>query len=141
MPMIDVTAPTGLIPDEHHEALARELAHALLRAEGAPRSDPYLANTGVFIRQLPHTGVHTAGTARARTVRVDVLTPPGALNREGQRQLVAEATEIVTRHSGDPTQNTRTWVLLQEAAEGGWGVYGIALAQDEFAALRAQDSA
>ncbi len=31
----------------------------------------------------------------------------------------------------------RTWVLLTEAAEGGWGVAGVALGRDEFTALRA----
>ncbi len=31
----------------------------------------------------------------------------------------------------------RTWVLLTEAAEGGWGVAGVALGRDEFTAPRA----
>jgi phenylpyruvate tautomerase PptA (4-oxalocrotonate tautomerase family) len=48
---------------------------------------------------------------------------------------VAEATEIVARISGDPSQAGRTWVLLTEAAEGGWGIAGTALGREEFAAL------
>jgi len=36
---------------------------------------------------------------------------------------------------GDPSQSQRTWVLLTEAAEGGWGLAGTALGKPEFAAL------
>jgi phenylpyruvate tautomerase PptA (4-oxalocrotonate tautomerase family) len=64
-----------------------------------------------------------------------VLTPPGALNRASQRSFVADATAIVARIAGDPTQATRTWVLLTEAAEGGWGIAGTAFGREEFAAL------
>jgi phenylpyruvate tautomerase PptA (4-oxalocrotonate tautomerase family) len=67
-----------------------------------------------------------------------VLTPPGVLKRTGQRQLVAEVTQIVARISGDATQAGRTWVLLTEAAEGGWGIAGTAFGQEEFAALAAK---
>jgi phenylpyruvate tautomerase PptA (4-oxalocrotonate tautomerase family) len=137
MPMIDVTAPIDLFPIDAHRVLSEELSSALLRAEGAPLADPYLENTGVYLHLLDVGAVHTAGTPAARTVRVEVLTPPDALSREGQQQLVAEATEIVTRLSGDPSQAGRTWVLLREAAEGGWGVSGFALGAQEFAALRA----
>jgi phenylpyruvate tautomerase PptA (4-oxalocrotonate tautomerase family) len=79
--------------------------------------------------------VHSAGTDCARTVRIQVLTPPGAFNRAGQKSLVAEATGIVAKISGDPTQVARTWVLLTEAAEGGWEIAGIAFGREEFAAL------
>jgi hypothetical protein len=41
----------------------------------------------------------------------------------------------VTRISGDPSQASRTWVFLTEAAEGGWGIAGTAFGRDEFAAL------
>ena len=95
----------------------------------------HLENTGAYIHRMPASTVHTAGTDAARTVRVQVVTPPAALSREGQKQLVADATEIVTRISGDPTQRGRTWVLLTEAAEGGWGIAGTAFGREEFAAL------
>jgi hypothetical protein len=51
---------------------------------------------------------------------------------------VKAATDIVTKASGDPTQATRTWVLLTEAAEGGWGLTGIAFGREEFTALAAK---
>ncbi len=136
MPMIDVYAPEGLFPAGTERQLADELARALLRAEGAPASGPYLHNTAAYVHVLPAAAVHTAATAAARTVRVQVLTPPGALDRDGQRAIVADATAIVAKVSGDPGQRERTWVLLQEAAEGGWGIAGTAFGRAEFAALR-----
>ena len=138
MPMIDVYAPDDLFPAGSDRQLAEELTSALLRAEGVTTpSATHLANTAAYIHRLDPRAVHTAGTRAARTVRVQVLTPPGALNRAGQKILVAEATEIVAKIAGDPTQGARTWVLLTEAAEGGWGIAGTAFGREEFAALAA----
>jgi phenylpyruvate tautomerase PptA (4-oxalocrotonate tautomerase family) len=136
MPMIDVYAASDLFPEGSDRTLAAELTAALLRAEGVqtPKA-AHLDNTGAYIHRMPASTIHTAGTDQARTVRVQVVTPPAALSREGQRQLVAEATEIVARISGDPGQAARTWVLLTEAAEGGWGIAGTAFGREEFAAL------
>src|ERR1700677_3820847 len=55
--------------------------------------------------------------------------------------IIAEATEIVANIAGDPTQGARTWVLLTEAAEGGWGIAGTAFGREEFAALAAKSHA
>jgi phenylpyruvate tautomerase PptA (4-oxalocrotonate tautomerase family) len=136
MPMIDIYAPRDLFPDGTDRKLAEELTLALLRAEGVQKPAPVqLNNTAAYIHRLDPKAVHTAGTDSARTVRVQVLTPPGALNRAGQKSFVAEATAIVASIAEDPTQATRTWVLLSEAAEGGWGIAGTAFGREEFAAL------
>jgi phenylpyruvate tautomerase PptA (4-oxalocrotonate tautomerase family) len=142
MPMIDVYAPTDLFPEGADEALGRELTHAVLRAEGLAEPGPFhLDNTAAFIHRMQASAISTANTASARVVRVQVITPPGALNREGQRQITKEATEIVAAAAGDPTQASRTWVILTEAAEGGWGLSGTAFGLGEFAALRASAAA
>jgi len=139
MPMIDVYAPADLFPAGANRQLAEELTSALLRAEGVVTPTPaHLANTAAYIHRLDPATVHTAGTNSARTVRVQVLTPPGALTRAGQRSLVGEATAIVAKIASDPTQAARTWVLLTEAAEGGWGIAGTAFGREEFAALLAK---
>jgi phenylpyruvate tautomerase PptA (4-oxalocrotonate tautomerase family) len=136
MPMIDVYAPTNLFAADTDRALAQELTAALLRAEGVATPGPtHLNNTGAYIHRMEPSAVHTAATDAARTVRVQVVTPPGVLNRASQKQFVAEATQIVAKIANDPTQATRTWVLLTEAAEGGWGIAGIAFGREEFAAL------
>jgi phenylpyruvate tautomerase PptA (4-oxalocrotonate tautomerase family) len=44
------------------------------------------------------------------------------LNREKQLDVVRELTDIVGAAAGDPTLVNRTWMLITEAAEGGWGI-------------------
>ena len=107
----------------------------MLTAEGAPLVSPYLESTGVFLHEPASVG--TGAGADAALVRIHVTTPPGALDRQGQRDLVRAATDAVVAAVGDPAQAARTWVLLAEAAEGGWGISGFALGREEFAALRA----
>src|SRR6266705_2859407 len=124
MPMIDVYAPADLFPSGSDGRLGHELTMAVLRAEGVSTPGPFhLNNTAAFIHRMdPHT-IHTAATDSARTVRVQ------------------EITEIITKISGDPTQASRTWVILTEAAEGGWGLSGTAFGRQEFAALAAKAAA
>lgn len=140
--MIDVYARSDLFPPGSDRKLAEELTTAVLRAEGVAHPGPFHTNnTAAYIHRMDPATVHTAATDQARTVRVQVITPPGALNRAAQRQLTQEATEIVARIAGDPTLAQRTWVLLSEAAEGGWGLAGTAFGREEFAALAAQAAA
>src|SRR5258706_14731677 len=79
--------------------------------------------------------VQTAAAPLARTVRIQIITPPGALTRAAQKQLVKDATGIMADGCGDPSLAKRTWVLLTEAAEGGWGIGGTAFGGEEIAAL------
>jgi phenylpyruvate tautomerase PptA (4-oxalocrotonate tautomerase family) len=37
---------------------------------------------------------------------------------------VRELTDIVAAAAGDPTLTDRTWVLIYESPEGGWGIDG-----------------
>jgi phenylpyruvate tautomerase PptA (4-oxalocrotonate tautomerase family) len=142
MPMIDVYTPSDLFPQGIDGQLGHELTMAVLRAEGVASPGPFhLNNTAAFIHRMDPHSVHTAATDSARVVRVQVVTPPGALPREGQKQLVKEATEIVSKLSGDASQSGRTWVILTEAAEGGWGLAGTAFGRQEFAELAAKAAA
>jgi phenylpyruvate tautomerase PptA (4-oxalocrotonate tautomerase family) len=136
MPMIDVYAPADIFPAEADEQLGSELTHAVLRAEGVAHPGAFhLENTAAFIHRLPPSAISTASTPAARTVRVQIVTPPGSLNRDGQRQLTSEATEIIAKTAADPGLAGRTWVILTEAAEGGWGIAGTAFGVEEFTAL------
>ncbi|HEV8049206.1 MAG TPA: hypothetical protein VGP88_01290 [Thermoplasmata archaeon] len=142
MPMIDVYAAADLFPAGSDRGLAAELTAAVLRAEGVATPGPFHTNnTAAYIHRMDPKTVHTAATDSARTVRVQIITPPGAPTRAGQNQLVREVTDIVTKISGDPGQASRTWVLLTEAAEGGWGLAGTAFGREEFAGLAAKAAA
>jgi phenylpyruvate tautomerase PptA (4-oxalocrotonate tautomerase family) len=62
----------------------------------------------------------------------------GVLDREKQLGVVKELTDIVAAAAGDPTLTDRTWVLITESPEGGWGMNGHAYTGAEIrdAALR-----
>jgi phenylpyruvate tautomerase PptA (4-oxalocrotonate tautomerase family) len=142
MPMIDVYASSDLLPPGSDRRIGEALTRAVLRAEGV--SSPgrfHLENTAAFIHKLDPAAVQTAAEAVARTIRVQIITPPGALTREGQKQLVKDVTGILADISGDPSQARRTWVVLTEAAEGGWGIAGTAFGREEFTALAAAAAA
>jgi phenylpyruvate tautomerase PptA (4-oxalocrotonate tautomerase family) len=133
MPMIDVYAPTDLFPADADEQLGTELTHAVLRAEGVAAPGPFhLDNTAAFIHRLPAAALSTASTPSAPAVRIQIVTPPGSLDREGQRQITREATDIVAKLAGP---DHTVWVILTEAAEGGWGINGTAFGVAEFTAL------
>ena len=138
MPMIDVYAENGLIPADLVRTLGTDLTLAVLRAEGVTQPGPFhLSNTASFIHLMgPGTALTAAGGGKS--VRVQIITPPNSLSRSGQIQLVKEITDLIVKHTGDPTQAERTWVLLSEAAEGGWGIAGTAYGREEFVALGAK---
>ena len=131
MPMIDVYAAPGRFADKH--ALARDLAASVMRWEQVPEIPLFTDNTAAFIHDLPAEAVSTVSGGRDY-VRVQVLTPAGVLDRDNQLGVVKELTEIVAAAAGDPTLADRTWVLLTESPEGGWGIAGHANTQADIAA-------
>jgi phenylpyruvate tautomerase PptA (4-oxalocrotonate tautomerase family) len=132
MPMIDVYAATGTFRDPH--TLARDLAAAVMRWEQVPDLPLFANNTAAFIHDLDATAIaNVAGDSNY--VRVQVLTPAGVLDREKQLGVVEELTEIVATAAGDQDLRERTWVLLTESPEGGWGIAGHANTNADIAAL------
>jgi phenylpyruvate tautomerase PptA (4-oxalocrotonate tautomerase family) len=145
MPMIDVYATPGTFSDKH--ALAQELANAVMRWEQVPDLALFRNNTAAFVHELPADSIANVN-GESNYVRVQVLTPVGVLDRDKQLGVVKELTEIVAAAAGDPGLAERTWVLLTESPEGGWGVAGHAntganlaqAARAEMAALAQQQT-
>jgi phenylpyruvate tautomerase PptA (4-oxalocrotonate tautomerase family) len=136
MPMIDAYAAVGTFADKHQ--LARDLAAAVMRIEQVPDIPMFRQNTAAFVHELP-AGALSNVDGDGNYVRVQVLTNAGALDRDKQLAVVSRLTEIVAAAAGDPTLAQRTWVLLTEAPEGGWGLWGHAHTNAELVgAARAQ---
>jgi phenylpyruvate tautomerase PptA (4-oxalocrotonate tautomerase family) len=131
MPMIDVYAAEGTFADKH--ALAQDLARAVMRWEQVPEIPLFSYNTAAFIHDLPADAIVNAAGASDH-VRVQVLTPVGVLDRAKQLGVVKELTEIVAAAAGDPGYAERTWVLITESPEGGWGINGQANTNADIAA-------
>ena len=53
-----------------------------------------------------------------------MLTNAGALDRDKQLAVVRQFTGLIAAAAGDPSLTGRTWVLLTEAPDGGWGLVG-----------------
>jgi phenylpyruvate tautomerase PptA (4-oxalocrotonate tautomerase family) len=136
MPMIDVYALAGTFPNKH--TLATDLAAAVMAVERVPDIPMFRQNTAAFIHDLP-AGALSNVDGDGDYVRIQVLTNAGALDRAKQIAVVRELTSIVSVAAADESLAERTWVLLTEAADGGWGLNGHANTNDELVALaRAQ---
>jgi phenylpyruvate tautomerase PptA (4-oxalocrotonate tautomerase family) len=121
MPMIDVYATTGTFTHKHE--LAQNLAAAVMKWEQVPPISLFTNNTAAFVHDLPADAISNAA-GDSNYVRVQVLTPINVLDRAKQLGVVRELTDIVAAAAGDPTLTDRTWVLITESPEGGWGING-----------------
>ena len=136
MPMIDVYAAAGTFGDQG--ALAKNLAAELMTIEQVPDIPMFRKNTAAFVHELPLSGLSNVD-GDTTYVRVQVLTNAGALDRDKQLAVVSRLTALVVEAAGDPSLAERTWVLLTEAPDGGWGLAGHANTNEELvAAARAQ---
>jgi phenylpyruvate tautomerase PptA (4-oxalocrotonate tautomerase family) len=136
MPMIDVYATAGTFTDKHR--LATDLATAVMTIEQVPDIPMFRKNTAAFIHDLP-AGALSNVDGDTSYVRIQVLTNAGALDRRKQLAVVERLTNIAAEAADDPALASRTWVLLTEAPDGGWGLSGHANTNSELvAAARAQ---
>jgi phenylpyruvate tautomerase PptA (4-oxalocrotonate tautomerase family) len=144
MPMIDIYATAGTFADP--ATLARDVATTLMTIEQVPDIPMFRKNTAAFVHELPPGAISNVD-GEGSYVRVQVLTNAGALDRDKQLAVVRQLTDVVAAATGDATQAERTWVLLTEAPEGGWGLWGHAhlnaelvdAARAEITRLRAAD--
>jgi phenylpyruvate tautomerase PptA (4-oxalocrotonate tautomerase family) len=121
MPMIDIYAAAGTFADTHQ--LAADAAHTVMRVEQVPDIPMFRQNTAAFVHELPAECLSNVD-GDTNYVRVQVLTNAGALDRDKQLSVVRELTDLVVTAAADPALAARTWVLLTEAPDGGWGLQG-----------------
>ena len=136
MPMIDVYATAGTFANTHQ--LAVDLATAVMTIEQVPDIPMFRQNAAAFVHELPASSLSNVD-GESSYVRIQVLTNAGALDRGKQLAVVQRLTAIAANAAGDPELVNRTWVLLTEAPDGGWGLAGHANTNEELvAAARAQ---
>ena len=141
MPMIDIYAAAGTFADTHQ--LAADAARTVMRVEQVPDIPMFRQNTAAFVHELP-AGCLSNVDGDSTYVRVQVLTNAGALDRDKQLSVVRELTDLVATAAADPGLAARTWVLLTEAPDGGWGLQGhantnaelVTAARDQIAQLK-----
>jgi phenylpyruvate tautomerase PptA (4-oxalocrotonate tautomerase family) len=119
--MIDIYATRGTFADPH--GLARDAAAAVMAVEQVPDIPMFRQNTAAFVHELDPSCLSDVDGANDH-IRVQVLTNAGALDRDKQLVVVAKLTALVIEAGGRPQLKDRTWVLLTEAPDGGWGLWG-----------------
>ena len=135
MPMIQLTAPTGALPDDGRDGLQQALAKTLLKWEGAPDTAFFRAQAWSYFIELPEGAQATAEDALPR-FRVDVTVPEGALSDRRKAGLIKEVTSLVLGAAGlSDADALRVWVLIHEQPEGTWGAGGAVVRFSELAAL------
>ena len=136
MPMIDIYLPQGIVRDTRQ--LAIDAASTVKSVEGVPDIPMFRQNTAAFVHEIDSSSMADVD-GDAHHVRVQVLTNAGALDREKQIAVVRRLTDLVAAAANDADLVDRTWVLLTEAAPGGWGLWGHAHTNEEIvAAARAR---
>ena len=121
MPMIDIYARAGTFADPHK--LAMDAASTVKSVEKVPDIPMFRKNTAAIVHELPGGAISNVN-GDDDYVRVQVLTNAGALDRDKQLAVVRQLTDLVAAAAGDPSLAQRTWVVLVEAVEGGWGLWG-----------------
>ena len=87
-------------------------------------------NTAAFVHGLPPSSFANVD-GDSTYVRVQVLTNVGALDRDKQFAVVRQLSDLIAAAASDSSLTERTWVLLTEAPEGGWGLRGHAHLNEE----------
>jgi phenylpyruvate tautomerase PptA (4-oxalocrotonate tautomerase family) len=137
--MIDIYAAPGTFADI--KKLSTDAAALVKSVEQVPDIPMFRKNTAAFVHEMPAAAIANVD-GDSNYVRVQVLTNAGALDRDKQIALVGKLTDLIAAAANDPELKTRTWVLLTEAAPGGWGLRGHAHTNEELvSAARAQIAA
>ncbi|MFB7874266.1 tautomerase family protein [Nocardia sp. NPDC056064] len=142
MPMIDVTAVRGSIPDTVRPQLLDELATILLRWEGAPDTEFFREITWVYFHEIDAEQLAVGGRGGGSPrFRIEITVPEGTLSARRKEGLIADVhTAVVTAAGLDPNsaQALHVWTLIREIPEGSWGAAGAVV---RFEALKATSAA
>jgi hypothetical protein len=106
MPMIDIYAQMDTFGDVHQ--LAADAAALVRTIEEVPDIPMFRKNTAAFIHEMPFGAIANVD-GDENYVRVQVLTNPGALDRDKQVAVVQRLTDLVAAAAKDPGLAKRTW--------------------------------
>lgn len=148
MPLMELTYQEGALTPDARDQLVEDLTTNLLKAEGAPNTEFFRSVTWVLINERPAALTYAGDKSGARVVKLDVVTPEGALNDERRALMIEAGTATIREAFGiEDADALKVWVLCRDVVDGGWGAGGnvihykelveIAKAQREAAAASA----
>ena len=125
MPLMELTYQEGALSPEARDQLVEDLTTNLLKAEGAPNTEFFRSVTWVLINERPAALTYAGDKSDAGVVKLDVVTPEGALNDERREQMIQAGTATLREAFGIADEDAlKVWVLCRDVGDGGWGAGG-----------------
>jgi 4-oxalocrotonate tautomerase len=62
---------------------------------------------------------------------VEIRVPQGSLSQAKKELMIRKVTDAIVEAEGYPEARAATWIIIDEVAEGSWGVAGQALKLEE----------
>lgn len=125
MPLMELTYQEGAITPETRDELVETLTTGLLKAEGAPNTDFFRSVTWVLVNERPAELVYAGDKPGAGVVKLEVVTPEGALDDERRGQMIEAGTAAIREAFEVADEDAlKVWVLCRDVVDGGWGAGG-----------------
>lgn len=118
MPKADLTLSHGALPDDTIGPLTDALTGLLLRHRGIEDTPRARSNVWWFVHQTPAFVAGAPPALPLVVVRFSVIA--GGLSDAAVEALVADGTAAVKAVNPE----ARVWLVVDEVAEGRWGVEG-----------------
>ena len=125
MPLMELTYQEGALTPGARDQLVENLTTNLLKAEGAPNTEFFRSVTWVLVNERPAALTYAGDKSGAGVVKLDVVTPEGALNDERRAQMIEAGTATIREAFGfEDADALKVWVLCRDVVDGGWGAGG-----------------
>lgn len=125
MPLMELTYQEGAISPETRDKLVEDLTTNLLKAEGAPNTEFFRSVTWVLINERPAELTYAGDKSGAAVIKLDVVTPEGALDDERRGRMIEAGTATIRQAFGVADEDAlKVWVLCRDVVDGGWGAGG-----------------
>lgn len=125
MPLMELTYQEGAITPETRDGLVETLTTRLLKAEGAPDTQFFRDVTWVLVNERPAALTYAGDRPGAGVVKLDVVTPEGALDDARRAQMIEQATAAIREAFEIADEDAlKVWVLCRDVVDGGWGAGG-----------------
>ena len=123
MPLVELTAPAGILSPDAKRRLQGDLATAVLNAMALPQTPFFRSATWIVItdRAPEDFGAGDGGDAPRFLVTITALS--GFLDAERNEALAAEITQLIRKAAatGDGPEAS-VWTVVHEVPEGCWSV-------------------
>lgn len=138
MPFVEVFAPTGSVPTEQRDLIAKRLVHDVMKAEGAPDTEHARAISWLVWHDASvwSVGGELVGAEDPARYVVRITMPAPSLTDEKRKKIVAAVTQVLADVDDDPDRlynSPSSFVLLNEVPDGDWGSIGQTFTFDDIA--------